>query len=321
MSNPLISIIIPTFNRAHLIGETLDSIIAQTYNHWECLIIDDGSTDNTEDVIRKYVAKDARFHCHKRPESKLKGANACRNIGLDKSIGEFIVFFDSDDLMTPDHLQIKVEGILEHQCDYVITKTKFFNKEDDRFEHYYRFHIYEITPYNYVLQKINWLTYDILLESRIAKSIRFNEKLKSGQEYNYFSKLVHISQNARFINKVTTLRRHHEQSIRSSIAKQGSINKSAISVRWITYLEIKHQADDATRGALLIRIVQIFLKENQLYGLPLWKLQYYLYREFGSNSIYFSLYFLMYKLTKKGNFLRKKVVQFSKYKEKGLYHQ
>lgn len=51
---PLVSIIIPTFNRAHLIGETLDSIIAQTYTHWECIVVDDGSTDNTEEIMTSY---------------------------------------------------------------------------------------------------------------------------------------------------------------------------------------------------------------------------------------------------------------------------
>lgn len=54
MKEPLVSIIIPTFNRAHLIGETLDSIIAQTYTHWECIVVDDGSTDNTEEIMNSY---------------------------------------------------------------------------------------------------------------------------------------------------------------------------------------------------------------------------------------------------------------------------
>ena len=55
---PLVSIIIPTYNRAHLIGETLDSVVAQTYLNWECIIVDDGSSDNTDEVVGKYVEKD-----------------------------------------------------------------------------------------------------------------------------------------------------------------------------------------------------------------------------------------------------------------------
>lgn len=98
MNNPLISIIIPTFNRAHIIGETLDSVINQTYTNWECIIVDDGSTDNTAQVITKYLDKDKRFQYHKRPENKLKGPNSCRNYGFELSKGDYINWFDSDDL-------------------------------------------------------------------------------------------------------------------------------------------------------------------------------------------------------------------------------
>ena len=67
MKQALISIIIPTFNRAHLIGETLDSVLAQTYPNWECIIVDDGSTDTTDEVVGEYVKKDSRFLYHHRP--------------------------------------------------------------------------------------------------------------------------------------------------------------------------------------------------------------------------------------------------------------
>ena len=64
--NPLVSIIIPTYNRAHLIKETLDSVLTQTYTNWECIIVDDGNSDNTEEVINSYIAKDQRFkYCHR----------------------------------------------------------------------------------------------------------------------------------------------------------------------------------------------------------------------------------------------------------------
>lgn len=83
--NPLVSIIIPTFNRAHLIGETLDSVLAQTYPNWECIVVDDGSTDNTDEVMAEYMARDARFQYHHRPEDRLPGGNAARNYGVEFS--------------------------------------------------------------------------------------------------------------------------------------------------------------------------------------------------------------------------------------------
>ena len=79
--NKLISIIIPTFNRAHLILHTLESIKNQTYNEWECIIVDDGSTDNTEDVLKKYIDTDSRFRYFKRPLNHTKGPSSwCANL-------------------------------------------------------------------------------------------------------------------------------------------------------------------------------------------------------------------------------------------------
>ena len=62
MQPPLVSIIIPTYNRAHLIGETLDSVLVQTYTHWECIVVDDGSTDGTDALLATYCKKDSRFN-------------------------------------------------------------------------------------------------------------------------------------------------------------------------------------------------------------------------------------------------------------------
>ena len=125
MSNPLISIIIPNYNRAHLIGETLDSVLAQTYTHWECIIVDDGSTDNSKEVIQKYVNKDARFQLHDRPTDRPKGANACRNYGFELSKGGFINWLDSDDLFSNDKLESQIKEAIESKEPNVVITSKW----------------------------------------------------------------------------------------------------------------------------------------------------------------------------------------------------
>lgn len=107
--NSLVSIIIPTFNRAHLIGETLDSVLAQTYQNWECIIVDDGSKDNTPEVVNRYQSIDSRIKFLKRPDYKPKGANTCRNFGVDSSKGEYLIFLDSDDLLNEDCLRNRIK--------------------------------------------------------------------------------------------------------------------------------------------------------------------------------------------------------------------
>jgi len=259
-----ISIVIPSFNRAHLIGETLDSILAQTYSNWECLIVNDGSTDNSEEVYQYYKQKDNRFLFLNRPKEKPKGANACRNIGLKKATGDYIVFFDSDDLMTKNHLEVKVKGILENNCDYVITRTEFFNSDDNYLDSYYTFDAYDITPYNYISQKLNWLTYDICLKREIAQSIEFNELLQSGQEYNYFSKLTYQSTRGIFLNVVVTKRRKHEQSIRAKLKSKKEVFTSSFTAKWFTYLDIEKKADKPTIQYLLKNCINIIYNNPEV---------------------------------------------------------
>lgn len=107
----IVSIIIPTFNRATIISETLHSVSNQSFVHWECLVIDDGSTDNTEELVQNFIEKDARFHYYKRPDSYKKGANGCRNYGYTLSKGQFINWLDSDDLFSEDKLEAQVSEI------------------------------------------------------------------------------------------------------------------------------------------------------------------------------------------------------------------
>lgn len=129
-SQPLVSIIIPTYNRAQLIGETLDSVLAQTYENWECIIVDDGSTDSTAALIDEYINKDSRFKYYLRPLDKLPGGNEARNYGFEKSEGEFVNWFDDDDIMLSDFLKLKVEAITP-EIDLVICTGSFWNPVDD----------------------------------------------------------------------------------------------------------------------------------------------------------------------------------------------
>lgn len=129
----MLSIIIPTYNRAHLIDKTLSSIQQQTYTNWECIIVDDGSTDNSDEVIGKFVAADNRFRYFKRPESYTKGANSCRNFGFEQSQGEFINWFDSDDLMDKERCELKVGHLSDNKNAHcVISQLQFFQTIDGK---------------------------------------------------------------------------------------------------------------------------------------------------------------------------------------------
>ncbi len=107
---PTVSVIIPTYNRASTIGQAVESVLAQTYADFEAIIVDDGSTDRTCDVVAPYVARsNGRVRYLLQPNA---GAPAARNLGIRKARGEYVVFLDSDDLYLPGRLEAGVRPLL-----------------------------------------------------------------------------------------------------------------------------------------------------------------------------------------------------------------
>lgn len=107
---PKFSIVIATYNRAGFLNRALDSLISQTEADWEAWIIDDGSTDHTEDILKDYLSKYKNIYYHKINKS---GEAYAKNTGISLSTGEYITFLDSDDAYEPDHLAHR-KTILQH---------------------------------------------------------------------------------------------------------------------------------------------------------------------------------------------------------------
>lgn len=114
----MVSIIIPTYNVEKYIGTVLDNLIAQTYDEWEVIAVDDGSTDDTYQIVLEYSMRDARIKALKREVSD-KGSLVCRNIGQRLVKGKYFIHFDSDDIIEPFCLQQRVEFMEKHpDVDY-----------------------------------------------------------------------------------------------------------------------------------------------------------------------------------------------------------
>ncbi|MDR1861940.1 MAG: glycosyltransferase [Candidatus Ancillula sp.] len=111
---PLISIVVPVYNTEMYIAECLDSIIAQTYQNWECIIVNDGSTDGSQSVIDRYCGEDKRFSCIKKGNS---GVNYARRDGFLASSGEYVQFLDSDDWLDPRWLELLLGFAIDENLD------------------------------------------------------------------------------------------------------------------------------------------------------------------------------------------------------------
>lgn len=116
--NKLVSIIMPSYNTGRFISETIDSVLAQTYENWELIIVDDCSTDNTDEVVQKYLS-DHRVKYLK--NEKNSGAAASRNRALREAEGKWIAFLDSDDLWSPNKLDKQLAFMKDRNCCFSYT--------------------------------------------------------------------------------------------------------------------------------------------------------------------------------------------------------
>lgn len=233
--------IIPTYNRAKLIGETLDSLVAQTYVNWECIIVDDGSTDETEEVIQGYINNDTRFQYYKRPIDRPKGGNTCRNYGFEQSRGEYIYWYDSDDIMLPDNLESKIRAFQDRDYDFVISKSKNFYENDiNKTEDYgYGDLKLELNLQNFAMFKRTWLTSDIMFTRKLVESVKWNERLEAGQEYNFICKCLSRDPKGYFEDRVLSLRRMHPDSIRARRKDSLTGNRFNFHAKYQTFLELE----------------------------------------------------------------------------------
>ncbi|MBU2950245.1 glycosyltransferase [Tamlana agarivorans] len=127
-----ISIIIPSYNKAPFIAETLESLINQTYPNWEAVIVDDGSTDNSIDIINAFCNQDSRIKLYERVKLP-KGGSTCRNIGLKQAKGKYILFLDADDLLAQECLNQRLSLISQSPNNnfWVFSTGTFYKKIGD----------------------------------------------------------------------------------------------------------------------------------------------------------------------------------------------
>ncbi|MHC0447313.1 glycosyltransferase family 2 protein [Flavobacterium sp. 3-218] len=213
INNNLVSIIIATYNRASLIAETLDSILAQTYQNWECIIVDDGSSDNTEEIVAKYY-DDSRIRFFKRPEERMKGPNSSRNYGIENSFGEFIMSLDSDDWILPDYLQKKMEIFKEKpEVNGVLSKTIMVNNEKETIKKELRTKLTNNLLEDFISLNVSWYMHDILWRKDFLNNkILYNESLLKMLDRDFHIRRLIEEPTLFLVDEYLALYRIHENS-------------------------------------------------------------------------------------------------------------
>lgn len=211
-----VSIIMATYNRAHFIKETLNSIKNQTYKNWECLIIDDGGSDNTEDVIAPLLKKDTRFKFLKRTDKYLKGLPGCRNYGLDLASGDYIIFFDDDDIVHPQNLEISVSELSRKNVSFCRYKRSVFfgafNDDFDLKKEYEAFYIGRADVDKLITHKLPFNSCAVMWKKECFYENRFVETLMYAEEWELYSRILSQGFEGISIDKVLFYGRKHQKS-------------------------------------------------------------------------------------------------------------
>jgi glycosyltransferase involved in cell wall biosynthesis len=299
--NPKITILLATFNRAHLIRETLDSIIAQTYINWECLIVDDHSKDETEEVIGAYLENDNRFEYYKKTDRYKRGLSGTRNYGLDLAAernAEFIQFFDDDDIMHPKKLEMQIKPLLrDNSLDLSICCYRKFNDiETIEFDlNKANDHSCHIRTQNllkaFYLNQVNLNSPGPLWKAEILTDYRFNEELYYAEERDFYLRIF-LNEELRYypVEEILFWYRKHDKAITSNLYEDKDLkalsNEKFIKSFFFTVLKskdppifiLKSYSKIFTRrgNKQLIQVLRDFLNKNKNSNLKYWLLLIYL---------------------------------------------
>ena len=203
----LASIIAPIYNSSNYLIEMIESVMNQTYQNWELILIDDKSTDNSKEIIIRFSNNDNRIIPIFLEQNK--GVGYARNIGLENSKGEFIAFLDSDDYWHPNKLQDQIEFIINTKID--IVSNYYFNVDENSVIKSY-FVLPEKITYNLLKFNNYILTSTLLCKSESIKGLRFSV-LRKRQDWIFFLDILKRGLCIHTIKKCLTYYRKSSDSL------------------------------------------------------------------------------------------------------------
>lgn len=270
-SEPIVSIIMATYNRAHYIFETLKSIQAQTFQDWECLIIDDGGSDNTKDVIAEFLKEDSRFKFLKRPETYLKGLPGCRNYGLDLAKGDYIIFFDDDDIAHPQNLDLCVKELSNNNisfCRYIRDVFTGDFQYNLNFSKNYTHFTIDVDDIERILK--NELLFNscaVMWKKECFENHRFIDHLMYAEEWELYSRIISNGFKGISINKTLFYGRKHPESNTGEFYKKDSIRMASNADAVVLVIE-NLKNENLISDSILRYFIQLALhyKQYQLFN-------------------------------------------------------
>ncbi len=195
--HPQFSVVIPTYNRGHLLTGAVNSVLAQSCRDFELLIIDDGSTDNTREIVAQI--DDHRVRCIMR---KNGGGSAARNTGIDAAKGKFIAFLDADDHFTPNHLANALPFLASAPNTCIFTRIIVNRGHGITFLKPPRAPRTNEHIADYLLRDRGFVqTSSLIVPTELARMVRYDEKLTLGDDTDFAIRLVHTGARLRMLDE------------------------------------------------------------------------------------------------------------------------
>lgn len=244
-----VSIIMPVYNTFNFLERAFTSVVGQTYQDWELLVINDGSTDKSAEIIERWAQQDNRirfFH------QKNAGVSRARNTGLAHARGEFICFLDSDDWLPPESLETRVKKFKDSDAlDFVDGRVDIFSEDASRIERSWKPDL-RGEPYRHLLRLsprcFFGLTWMIRMKSE--RIVRFEEVLKYGEDLLYFVELSQDGGHYDYVDDVVYCYRNRPGSAMKNV--EGVLN-GYLSLRRILVRAAKFNMWDRLVFELKIR--------------------------------------------------------------------
>jgi len=264
MNNILVSIIVPCYNQAQYLSEALDSVLAQTYPYWECIIVNDGSPDNTEEIAKIYCNNDNRF---KYVQKVNGGLSSARNAGLNILKGDYVQFLDSDDTIDPQKFEKQLNTFTENQ-DLCISISNYYIFDNNKT-------IYQ-TAQDWNNKLSSDFRYDILFrwdkqfsipihcalfKARIIDKIRFNEKLLAKEDWLFW---IDISEKIPAVHYIAETLAHYRIHSESMIRNNELMEINSIKVLFVILEKLNTDEKSAFSKRIEDTVLMLFENKYQL---------------------------------------------------------
>ena len=230
-----VSIITASFNYKHYIKETIESVINQTYSDWELLVVDDGSTDNSLDVINSYCQKDERIKLYQHEGGINKGLAETIKLGISKVNSDWIIFLESDDSITSNYIEEKLKIIEKYpNVNLILNDINMFGDEDvieeytsyfkkqKRIFHKYKFPVAMLKPFRSTHTNLIPTFSCVMVKKDVLDNIDFDSPIKKGLDYYLWLQVAKKGTFYYLDQKLTNWRMHKDSYVNAD-----TINKKA----------------------------------------------------------------------------------------------